>query len=35
MPELREVEPGHLVRCTYADELGEPRRMDAALEELA
>jgi oligopeptide/dipeptide ABC transporter ATP-binding protein len=35
MPELREVEPGHLVRCTYADELGEPRRMDAALEEIA
>ena len=35
MPELREVEPGHFVRCTYADELGEPRRMDAALEQIA
>jgi peptide/nickel transport system ATP-binding protein len=35
MPELREVEPGHFVRCTYADELGEPRQMDAALEEIA
>jgi len=32
MPELREVEPGHFVRCPYADALGEPRRTDAALE---
>jgi peptide/nickel transport system ATP-binding protein len=35
MPELREVEPGHFVRCTYADSLGEPRRPDAALEGIA
>jgi oligopeptide/dipeptide ABC transporter ATP-binding protein len=35
MPELREVEPGHFVRCAYADSLGEPRRPDAALEGIA
>ncbi|MFM9011558.1 MAG: hypothetical protein ACKON8_12015, partial [Planctomycetota bacterium] len=23
-PELREVEPGHFVRCPYAERLGEP-----------
>jgi oligopeptide/dipeptide ABC transporter ATP-binding protein len=32
MPELREVAPGHFVRCPYADALGEPRRNDATLE---
>jgi oligopeptide/dipeptide ABC transporter ATP-binding protein len=35
MPELREVEPGHFVRCAYADSLGEPRRPGAALEGIA
>ena len=35
MPELREVEPGHFVRCSYADALGPPRRMDGAAEETA
>jgi oligopeptide/dipeptide ABC transporter ATP-binding protein len=28
MPELREIEPLHLVRCGYADALGEPRPME-------
>jgi oligopeptide/dipeptide ABC transporter ATP-binding protein len=35
MPELREVEPGHFVRCTYAESLGPPRLMDDAAEEVA
>jgi len=35
MPELREMEPGHFVRCSYADALGPPRRMDGAAEETA
>jgi oligopeptide/dipeptide ABC transporter ATP-binding protein len=35
MPELREVATGHFVRCSFADELGEPRRCDAALEGIA
>jgi oligopeptide/dipeptide ABC transporter ATP-binding protein len=35
MPELREVEPGHFVRCSFADALGEPRRLEAALEGIA
>jgi oligopeptide/dipeptide ABC transporter ATP-binding protein len=35
MPELREAEPGHFVRCPYADALGEPRRTDATLEGIA
>ena len=35
MPALREVEPGHFVRCSYADALGLPRRMDGAAEETA
>jgi oligopeptide/dipeptide ABC transporter ATP-binding protein len=35
MPELREVAPGHFVRCPYAEALGEPRRSDAALEGIA
>jgi len=35
MPELREVEPGHFVRCPYAEALGEPRRTDAVLEGIA
>ena len=32
MPQLEAVAAGHLVRCSYADALGEPRRMDAAME---
>jgi peptide/nickel transport system ATP-binding protein len=32
LPPLEEVEPGHFVRCSYANALGEPRRTDAALE---
>ena len=35
MPELREVKPGHFVRCSFADALGEPRLPDAALEGIA
>jgi len=35
MPALRELEPGHFVRCSYADTLGPPRRLDGAAEELA
>jgi oligopeptide/dipeptide ABC transporter ATP-binding protein len=35
MPELREAEPGHFVRCPYAEALGEPRRTDAVLEGIA
>jgi len=35
MPALNELEPGHFVRCSYADALGPPRRMDGAAEELA
>ena len=35
MPELREVEAGHFVRCGFAEALGEPRRLDAALEGIA
>jgi oligopeptide/dipeptide ABC transporter ATP-binding protein len=35
MPELRELEPGHFVRCSYADALGEPTRSDATLEGVA
>jgi oligopeptide/dipeptide ABC transporter ATP-binding protein len=35
MPALRELEPGHFVRCSYAEALGAPRRMDGATEEIA
>ena len=35
MPELREVEAGHFVRCGFAEALGEPRRLDTALEGIA
>ena len=35
MPELREVGPGHFVRCPYADALGEPRRLDEPREQIA
>jgi oligopeptide/dipeptide ABC transporter ATP-binding protein len=29
VPELREIEPGHFVRCHYADDLGDPRATEA------
>ncbi|MFM8706738.1 MAG: ABC transporter ATP-binding protein [Planctomycetia bacterium] len=35
MPDLREIEPLHRVRCGYADALGEPRPMDVATEGVA
>jgi oligopeptide/dipeptide ABC transporter ATP-binding protein len=31
MPELRELSPGHFVRCHYAGELGTPARDEATL----
>ena len=31
LPELRELSPGHFVRCHYAGELGAPARDEAAL----
>jgi len=34
MPALRELESAHFVRCSYADALGAPRRMEGA-EEIA
>ena len=33
MPELREVATGHFVRCSFADALGEPRRLDEPREQ--
>ena len=35
MPELREVATGHFVRCSFADALGEPRRLDEPWEQIA
>jgi peptide/nickel transport system ATP-binding protein len=35
MPELREVATGHFVRCSFADALGEPRRLDEPREQIA
>ena len=34
MPELREVATGHFVRCSFADALGEPRRLDEPREQI-
>jgi oligopeptide/dipeptide ABC transporter ATP-binding protein len=30
VPPLREIEPGHFVRCHYAGDLGVPRAMEVA-----
>ena len=35
MPELREVAPGHLVRCLYAESLGPPHCIDEVYQEIA